>query len=141
MHQRTEGEKKSYNRMNCRHHSVCVPGCCAANVQSTSKATPYRFAVVTRLRPGKLMGLRIGDIKGDKLRIQPGNQRYGETTSRKIRTPGEPLVEFACLPDYRAIAGATSRQRNVYSPGKPFVSSYKPKRKEPVSSMEVLCTL
>ncbi|EFB75786.1 hypothetical protein SUBVAR_05561 [Subdoligranulum variabile DSM 15176] len=43
----------------------------------------YRFAVVTGLRPGELMGLRIGDIQGDKLHVQQAINRYGETTSGK----------------------------------------------------------
>ena len=43
----------------------------------------YRFAVVTGLRPGELMGLHIGDIDGDKLHIQRSINRYGEKTKGK----------------------------------------------------------
>ena len=43
----------------------------------------YRFAVVTGLRPGELMGLHIGDIDGDKLHIQRAINRYGEKTKGK----------------------------------------------------------
>lgn len=43
----------------------------------------YRFAVVTGLRPGELMGLRIGDIQGEKLHVKQAINRYGETTSGK----------------------------------------------------------
>ena len=43
----------------------------------------YRFAVVTGLRPGELMGLHIGDIDGDKLHVQRTINRYGEKTKGK----------------------------------------------------------
>lgn len=43
----------------------------------------YRFAVVTGLRPGELLGLRIGDIEGAKLYVRRAINRYGENTKGK----------------------------------------------------------
>ena len=43
----------------------------------------YRFAVVTGLRPGELMGLRIRDIQNGKIRIRQAINHYGEITPGK----------------------------------------------------------
>lgn len=43
----------------------------------------YRFAVVTGLRPGELMGLRICDIRKDKICIRQAINRYDEVTPGK----------------------------------------------------------
>ena len=43
----------------------------------------FRFQVLTGLRPGEMIGLRWGDIKGAVIRIQRSVNIYGEVTSGK----------------------------------------------------------
>lgn len=43
----------------------------------------YRFAVLTGLRPGELLGLKWNDLRGDKLTIRRSINNEGETTTGK----------------------------------------------------------
>ena len=54
----------------------------------------YRFAVVTGLRPGELMGLHIGDIDGDKLHISGPSIAMEKRQRAKIRMRAAPLVSI-----------------------------------------------
>ena len=43
----------------------------------------YRIAVMTGLRPGELLGLRVGDLDGDRVHIGRAINRQQEVTSGK----------------------------------------------------------
>lgn len=76
----------------------------------------YRFAAVTGLRPGELLGLQRRDVKGSAYRIRRSYNEYGETTSGKndnaIR-PGQ-LSELAVT--FLQQQEAALRERGIVSP-------------------------
>lgn len=43
----------------------------------------YRFAVMTGLRPGELLGLRVGDVEGNRLHLRRAINRQNEETTGK----------------------------------------------------------
>jgi integrase len=43
----------------------------------------YRVAVMTGLRPGELMGLRVGDVEGNRLHVRRAINRRDEVTNGK----------------------------------------------------------
>lgn len=100
----------------------------------------YRFAVVTGLRPDELMGLRIGDIQGDKLHVQQAINRYGKTTGGKNqnarRTFGMNLFARRIIEQQLELLHASRMPTAPDSPLFPAMN-----QPEPVSSMEVLCAL
>ena len=47
----------------------------------------YRFAVATGVRPGELVGLWYGDIKGNTVNLRRSINRLDEETTGKNETP------------------------------------------------------
>ena len=52
-------------------------------VEPDENVHAYRLAVMTGLRPGELLGLRVGDLDGDRLHIGRAINRQNEETSGK----------------------------------------------------------
>lgn len=52
-------------------------------VEPDENVHAYRLAVMTGLRPGELLGLRVGDIEGGKLHLSRAINRQNEVTSGK----------------------------------------------------------
>ena len=52
-------------------------------VEPDENVHAYRLAVMTGLRPGELLGLRVGDIEGGKLHLSRAINRQNEETSGK----------------------------------------------------------
>lgn len=52
-------------------------------VEQDENVHAYRIAVMTGLRPGELLGLRVGDLDGDRVHIGRAINRQNEETSGK----------------------------------------------------------
>ena len=52
-------------------------------VEQDENVHAYRIAVMTGLRPGELLGLRVGDLDGDRVHIGRAINRQQEVTSGK----------------------------------------------------------
>ena len=79
-------------------------------VEQDENVHAYRIAVMTGLRPGELLGLRVGDLDGDRVHIGRAINRQNEETSGKNENAIRTVVLHLWLwprsaPDAAAHAG------------------------------------
>ena len=76
----------------------------------------YRFAAVTGLRPGEVLGLQRRDVKNDVYRIRRAINEYGEETSGKNDNAIRSGQLAACAVEIMRQQEAALRERGIVSP-------------------------
>lgn len=76
----------------------------------------YRFAAVTGLRPGEILGLQRRDVKDNVYRIRRAINEYGEETTGKNDNALRPGQLAACAVAIMRQQEAALRERGIVSP-------------------------
>ena len=75
--------KGSYSPIRCGYCFPPTPRVIRGKVEADENIHAYRLAVMTGLRPGELLGLRVGDVDGNRLHLSRAINTLNEETSGK----------------------------------------------------------